>query len=151
MRRAARRNLRAIRNLTLPPIAIGQTMGAIAFNGYAFWILNITGPKLSAGWIDTTSMATEGETSGIGNKTGVASMYNDPGELTVEGLFDPNAWPPPFGIGYEDTLTLTVGPGGVPLLMTATMIEFEPKMPLEGRAMTYDCKFRISGSIGVGA
>jgi hypothetical protein len=148
-RRAVTANLKAIAKLKTSPTAnMGQTMGEIAFNAVAFYILNITGPKLSAGWIDTTSMATAAETAGtIGNKTGKASMYNDPGEMTVEGLFDPNAWPPAFGKSSAGALTLTVGPLADALSFTATMVEFEPKMPLEGRAMTVDMKFRISGAI----
>ena len=147
-RKAVQRNLASIGKLKAdPPAGVGQTLGIISFNGYSFYMLNITGPKIAAGWIDLTNMAIAAEAAGIGNKIGVASMYNDPGELDIEGLFDPAAWPPPFGQASVGTLTLTLGPSATPLSFTATMIGFEPKMPLEGKAMTADIKFRISGPI----
>ena len=147
--KAVKKNIRAMGKLKAgyPPAGVGQTLGEIAFNAFAFYILNITGPKISAGWIDTTSMATEPESSGVGNKTGIASMYNDAGEMDVESLFDPSDFPPPFGQSECGVLTLTIGPSATSFSFIATLIGFEPKMPLEGRPMVADCKFRISGAI----
>ena len=146
---AVKKNRAAIKKLkySTPPAGIGQTLGIVAFNGFPFYILDIKGPKISAGWIDTTSMATEEESSGIGNKPGVASMYNDPGEIDLECLCDLSDWPPPFGWASEAVVTYTAGPGAVARSFTATMISYEEKGPLEGKAMSFDCKLRISGAI----
>ena len=142
-------NLAAIKGLkySTPPAGIGQTLGIIAFNAFPFYILDITGPKISAGWIDTTSMATEVEASGIGNKTGFASIYNDPGEIDLECLCDLDDWPPPFGWASEAVCTYTAGPNAVARSFTATMISYEEKGPLEGKAISFSCKLRISGAI----
>jgi hypothetical protein len=148
-RKAVKANLAAIHKLktSYPPSGIGQTMGAIAFASWAMYILNIIGPKMVTGWIDLTSMAVAADTTGGGNKVGTPSMYTDPGELDVEVFFDPSTFPPPIGKHSTGTLTLTIGPSAKALSFTATMLGFEPKMPLEGRGMTADLKFRISGAI----
>jgi hypothetical protein len=131
-----------------------QTKGQITFStGFLAEILNIDWSGIKREVLDATNMSIAAAGGGtFGNKILIPSFYIDPGELAVEINFNPDTLPPIASA--PETVTVKIG-GDTTTQATwvgsGFMIEFAPKMPLDGKVMTATAKLKFSGSITITA
>ena len=138
-------------------MAIGQTIGVVTFgtSSLALGLLDIKGPDFARKWLDTTNMGTAAATSaGMGNMTGIPSVYTDPGEVELSVQHD-QAYPnvaAALAIGSTlETITITAGPKGsstqAKIVGTGALVKYKADAPLNGKIMTATATIRFSGIV----
>lgn len=137
-----------------PPVA-SQTVGVVTF-GTSSWspgLLDIKGPEWMREWLDTTNMSITAASAGfVGNKTGIPSLYVDPGEveLTVQHVQGSTI---PIGSALE-TITIKAGAFSSAqgsIAGSGCLLKYKPDMPLEGKVMTATATIRYTGPLTITA
>ena len=123
----------------------GQTLGSVTFAGFSYGLLDIEGPEITCQTLPTTNMATTASTAGAVNETHIPSAYvkGDNVVLTVQD--DPAVWPP---VGTQGSLTIVSGPNATSQSGTATLNKFTSHKPRDGKVMTANATFELSGPFG---
>jgi hypothetical protein len=128
------------------PVDIGTgasvTFGTSGFNAY---VSNISGPNASRDPIETTHLLT------TGGKTFIPGDLYDPGEITLDIMFDPSLTVPMFAQEVLETITITYPvPAGLSTGATWACSGFvtghSPTAPLEDK-MTASLTIKLSGNI----
>jgi len=118
---------------------------ALTFNsGFFAEILSVDGPSLTRDPVETTH-----STSSNNAKTFIPSDFYDPGELTVEINYDPDAEPPIDQAAETVTITYPTPSGGMTGATVAGsgfMTAFTPSSPIEDR-MTATATIKFSGDL----
>lgn len=138
-------------------MAIGQTIGSVTFgtSALALGLLDIKGPDFAREWLDTTNMGTVAATApAMGNITGIASVYTDPGEVELTVQHD-QAYPnvgAALAIGSAgESITIYAGPKGATtqahIAGTGALVKYKADMPLNGKIMTATATIRFSGAV----
>lgn len=119
-----------------------QTLGYVTFSGAAFAEITdmkwggVSCQQFEVTNADTTIEAENG--GGVGSKQFFPSSVVNPGDFTIQALFNPNIAP---HVGRVASMTVTVGSGGARFIGSACISDFSADMPLDGKVMT--CTFRL--------
>ena len=108
-------------------------------SGFLAEIIDVGGPGMTRGEIDTSHMGT------TGGKTFKPTSLYDPGGLNVDIAFDPSETPPITSARAAVTVTW---PDGSTWAFNGFMTGYEPTAPLEEK-MTASCTIKASGSITI--
>lgn len=130
------------------PAAAVATGSSIAFSTTFFaQITKIKHSGISRPALKTSHMGISLAGAGkFGNDTFIPGKLNDPGELEIEGNFNPDTLIPIEGAA--EMLTLTIAGATTPATFagSAFMTDFEWDGPIEG-VMTYKAKVKFSGNV----
>jgi hypothetical protein len=96
--------------------------------------------------IDTTHMMTTASPSTFGGRTYIPGDFVDPGELTLEGHFNPDITPPIETAA--GTATLVFAGTGSWVCTAAVCTSFELTSPIEDK-MGFTCTIKMSGNVTV--
>lgn len=119
------------------------TGAVLVFSGFTYEITAMSISGLSREAIDTTNLATTA--NGVGSKTYIGGDLSDPGELSVEGHFNPDDSPPIEGASGVGTITFAeTATWAASMFLTA----FDFDIPLEEK-MTFTATFKLTGQITI--
>lgn len=126
-----------------------QTLGSITFQtGFFAEILDMQWGKIERQWIDATNMSITAASAGtFGNMVGFPSQYVNPGQLTVTVNFNPDTAIPIGAAAASCTVKMGNSSTQASWAGSASMISFEPNMPLDGKPMTAKAVLAFSGAI----
>lgn len=124
-----------------PSVDIG-TGTTITYTGFTYEITDISFSSLARGFSDTSHMGTPVAGAGkVGSKTSIAHDLVDPGEVSIEGHFNPDDTPP---IEAAESSMVITFPSGATWTANAQMLEISPAIPLEDK-MTFSAVFKANG------
>jgi len=116
-------------------------------SGFFAQITDVQWSGITRPAIKTSHMGTAAPAAGkFGNDTFIPGDLSDPGELQVEGHFNPDTLPPIDGAA--ETCTVSIPGSATPATWagSAFMTNFEVGMPLEDK-MTFTATLKFSGNI----
>ena len=123
-------------------------------SGFTAEITDISWSGISREIIDTTHLGTSPASgSEIGSKTFLAGDLTDPGEISLEGHFDPDQIPPLEAAAETVTITFPLPVGGTTAATWAAscqLTSYDPSIPLEDK-MTFSATLKVVGPITVTA
>jgi|CXWL01.1.fsa_nt_gi hypothetical protein len=129
--------------------AVNVTTGlTITFqSGFFAQITDVQWSGISRPSIKTSHMGTAAPSAGtFGNDTFIPGDLSDPGELQVEGHFNPDTLPPIDSAAATCTVTIPGSSTPATWAGSAFMTGFEVSMPLEDK-MTFTATVKFSGAI----
>ena len=91
-------------------LGTGATI-AFATSGFSMEFTDINIDGLSREAIDVSHLGTSAGTSGVGSKPFIGGKLSDPGEISMEGHFDPDKTPPLQGATEAITITFPLVAG----------------------------------------
>lgn len=122
----------------MPDVDVGTgTSIVFASSGFTAQLTSIDPYELSRESIETSHLGTTGP------KTSEPGDLYDPGELALEGHFNPETAPPISGVAETATITY---PSGATDAFTCYMTNYKPGVPLEDK-MTFSATFKITSAI----
>jgi hypothetical protein len=128
-----------------PAVDLG-TGTTLTYSGFTYEITNISVSGITREVIETVHLSTAPAGAGeIGSKTYIAGDLSDPGEVSVEGHFNPDDTPPIEAVASNLTITF---PSGATWVASAQLTSFDVTVPTEEK-MTFSSTFKLVGSITV--
>jgi len=131
------------------PVDLG-TGASISFgtSSFASQLTDISFSGMARESIETTHLGTAVAGTGkIGSKTFLPGVLVDPGEMSIEGHFNPDTVPPIEA--SAETITITFAEGAT-WAGSGFMTSYEPGVPLEDK-MTFSATIKWTGNITVTA
>lgn len=131
--------------------ALGVITGSVTTTFFAE-ILDIKPSGVARDWIDATSMAITGTTTGgYGNKVGFASYYVNPGKVTVKLNYNPDTVPPMHLAAETWTIKLGNSTTQATLAGSGQFTSWDIDAPLDGQAMTATAVINFTSKVTVTA
>lgn len=138
--------------MSTPAVDLGTGITVVFASGFAPEITNASMSGISREVVDTSHLGTpQAGADKIGSRTFLAGDLSDPGELTIEGHFNPDTVPPIEG--DSEVITINFPPNsGVTTpakwVFNGQMTSFDWNGPLEDK-MTFTATVKAVGEIAV--